>query len=100
MLFLPRVEPRTRYPDQLSLLQPASPRLVTTAGAHANPLNWYETGGRRHDVVTIPVIWLAVLLSLLIHGVALWYEWPRLKQVIALDNRHALEMIAQDTRRQ
>ena len=48
-------------------------------------MNWYETGGRRHDVVTIPVIWLAVLLSLLIHGVALWLEWPRLKQVIALD---------------
>jgi hypothetical protein len=48
-------------------------------------LNWYETGGRRHDVVAIPVIWLAVLLSLLIHGVALWLEWPRLHQLIALD---------------
>ena len=48
-------------------------------------MNWYEPGGRRTDVVTIPVIWLAILLSLLIHGLALWLEWPRLHQLIALD---------------
>ena len=81
----PRVEPRTGYPDQLSLLQCASRRPPSTAGVDANLLNGYEPGGRRHDVVTIPVIWLAVLLSLLIHGLALWLEWPRLHKLIALD---------------
>jgi hypothetical protein len=67
-------------------------------------LNWRENAGVRHDVVTIPVIWLTILLSLLVHVAALWLAWPHLRQ-IALDkgtpgptSTLAVELAANDTR--
>jgi hypothetical protein len=35
----------------------------------------FDSGSRR-DSVTVPKIWVAVALSLLVHGLALW-QWPR-----------------------
>ncbi|NDP43577.1 MAG: hypothetical protein GZ089_12810, partial [Aromatoleum sp.] len=40
--------------------------------------SWRNEPVIRHDVVIIPVIWLAVGLSLLIHVAALWIWLPRL----------------------
>ena len=48
-------------------------------------MNWRENAGGRHDVGTIPVIWLAILLSLLVHVTALWLAWPHLRR-LALDS--------------
>ena len=51
-------------------------------------MTWHDPAGARHDVVTIPVIWLAILLSLLVHVTALWLAWPHLRR-IALDQANA-----------
>jgi len=40
---------------------------------------WHGEPRRRHDVVTIPTVWLAVVLSLLVHVAALWLVVPRLR---------------------
>jgi len=45
-------------------------------------MKWRETR-KRHDVLTIPTIWLAALLSLLIHVAALWFLLPRLHQMFS-----------------
>jgi hypothetical protein len=36
----------------------------------------------RHDVVTIPVVWLAFVLSLLVHVAALILAWPHVKPLL------------------
>ena len=41
---------------------------------------------RRHDVVTIPIVWIAAVLSLLVHIAALWILLPRLP-LLATDAR-------------
>ena len=40
-------------------------------------MNWLQPP-RRHDVVTIPIVWIAVVASLLVHVAALWILLPRL----------------------
>jgi len=40
---------------------------------------WYDAPRRKGDVVTIPTLWLAFLLSLLVHIAAMWELLPRLK---------------------
>lgn len=40
--------------------------------------SWRDEPVIRHDVVTIPVVWLAFVLSLLVHVTALWIWQPRL----------------------
>lgn len=42
---------------------------------------WSRERRQRHDVVTIPIIWLAAVLSLLIHVAALWIVLPRLRSL-------------------
>lgn len=38
---------------------------------------WYDAPPRRSDVVTIPLFWIALVLSLLVHVAALWYFTSR-----------------------
>ena len=40
-------------------------------------MNWLQPP-KRHDVVTIPIVWIAVVVSLLVHVAALWILLPRL----------------------
>ena len=40
--------------------------------------DWRDERRSRHDVITIPVLWLAIVLSLLVHLAALWNLLPRL----------------------
>ncbi len=44
---------------------------------------WYDDPPRRSDVVTIPLFWLALVLSLLVHVAALWYFATRPLPIIA-----------------
>jgi hypothetical protein len=44
---------------------------------------WHDTPRRRDDVVTIPRIWLMVILSLAIHLAALWEFLPELKHSLS-----------------
>jgi outer membrane biosynthesis protein TonB len=39
---------------------------------------WHDAPRRRRDVVTIPTIWLALVLSLAVHLAALWEFLPKL----------------------
>ncbi|HET7098514.1 MAG TPA: hypothetical protein VFJ68_14090 [Casimicrobiaceae bacterium] len=39
---------------------------------------WHDAPKRRGDVVTIPILWLTLILSLLIHIAALWEVLPKL----------------------
>ena len=39
--------------------------------------DWRDERRSRHDVITIPVLWLAIVLSLLVHLAALWNLLPR-----------------------
>src|SRR5215468_2713692 len=39
---------------------------------------WHNAPQRRGDVVTIPILWLTLILSLLIHLAALWEILPKL----------------------
>jgi len=39
---------------------------------------WHDAPRRRRDVVTIPTIWLAFVLSLVVHVTALWEFMPKL----------------------
>ncbi len=41
--------------------------------------DWRDERRSRHDVITIPVLWLAVVLSLGVHVAALWHLLPDLK---------------------
>jgi len=41
--------------------------------------DWRNDRRSRHDVITIPVLWLAIVLSLLVHVAALWHLLPNLK---------------------
>ena len=40
---------------------------------------------KRHDVVTIPVIWVAIALSLLFHGAMMWTWLPRMRSLSTAD---------------
>jgi outer membrane biosynthesis protein TonB len=44
-------------------------------------VHWRDTR-KRHDVLTIPTIWAAALLSLLVHVAALWLVLPRLHRLL------------------
>ena len=39
---------------------------------------WHDAPKRRGDVVTIPILWLTLILSLLVHIAALWEVLPKL----------------------
>jgi hypothetical protein len=39
---------------------------------------WHDAPKRRGDVVTIPILWLTLILSLLVHLAALWEVLPKL----------------------
>jgi len=41
-------------------------------------MHWTDPPDRRHDVVEIPILWIAILLSLLLHVAAMWFAWPNL----------------------
>jgi outer membrane biosynthesis protein TonB len=41
-------------------------------------MHWIDPPPTRHDVVEIPILWIAILLSLLVHVAALWFAWPHL----------------------
>lgn len=41
--------------------------------------DWRNERRSRHDVITIPVLWLAFVLSLLVHIAALWHLLPNLR---------------------
>src|SRR5205814_6556604 len=45
--------------------------------------DWRYDRNNRHDVVTIPLVWLAFLLSLLVHVAALWFALPRMHDLSA-----------------
>src|SRR4051812_42858937 len=38
---------------------------------------------RRHDTIAVPIVWIAVLLSLLIHGVALFITLRTMEPILA-----------------
>ena len=40
--------------------------------------DWYYGDYRRHDRIAVPILWVAIALSLLVHGVALWEWFPRM----------------------
>ena len=42
-------------------------------------VHWHDAARRTGNVVTIPTIWLAFLLSLLVHIAAMWEFLPRLQ---------------------
>ena len=44
---------------------------------------WRYDRSNRHDVVTIPLVWFAFALSLLVHVAALWFWVPRLHDLSA-----------------
>jgi hypothetical protein len=46
--------------------------------------DWRYERENRHDVVKIPLVWFAYLLSLLVHIAALWYVVPRLRPLSLL----------------
>lgn len=39
---------------------------------------WQTITPNRHDVVMVPILWVAIALSLLVHVAALWIVWPHL----------------------
>ena len=41
--------------------------------------DWHDESPNRRDGVTIPTIWVAIALSLLIHAAALWEWLPKLR---------------------
>jgi hypothetical protein len=44
-------------------------------------MNRLSESPRRHDVVTIPIVWVAVVLSMLVHLAALWIGLARLRDL-------------------
>ena len=67
-------------------------------------MTWRDPAAVRHDVVTIPVLWLTILLSLLVHVGALWLAWPNLRRVAldkltpATSSTLAVQLADRDTR--
>jgi hypothetical protein len=55
---------------------------------------WHTTPPRRGDVVTIPILWLTLILSLLIHLAALWEVLPKLP--LLHDEKKELPSIAEE----
>ncbi|MDQ2916313.1 MAG: hypothetical protein M3R40_03995, partial [Pseudomonadota bacterium] len=48
-------------------------------------MNWLNEPPKRYDVVTIPIIWVAIVLSILVH-LAAWWAWlPRLRLLAAAE---------------
>ena len=47
--------------------------------------DWQTESVKRHDVVTIPVIWVAIALSLLFHGAMMWTWLPRMRSLSIAD---------------
>jgi hypothetical protein len=43
-------------------------------------MNPFRAPPKRHDVITIPIVWVAIVLSLLVHVAALWLVVPRLRE--------------------
>jgi hypothetical protein len=43
-------------------------------------MNWLQPP-KRHDVVTIPIVWIAAVLSVLVHVAALWIVLPTLQRL-------------------
>jgi hypothetical protein len=63
----------------------------------AEPMtHWLDAAPRRGNVVTIPTIWLAFLLSLFVHIAALWEFLPRLRSLSgeAIESSKAGEPLA------
>jgi hypothetical protein len=48
--------------------------------------DWRYDRSNRHDVVTIPLVWFAFVLSLLVHIAALWFWVPRLLHDLSAAN--------------
>ena len=66
-------EPDCRYPDQADTAIAARASPLRAVQPHVGlSMNWPSEPPRRHDVVTIPIIWIAIVLSLLVHFGALW----------------------------
>src|SRR5436309_1362228 len=55
-------------------------RPLSMQGAlHPTPMSdWRYDRSNRHDVVTIPLIWVAFVLSMLVHFTALWIVVPKI----------------------
>jgi len=51
--------------------------------------DWRYDRSNRHDVVTIPLIWVAFVLSLLVHVAALWIMLPQLLHDLSAVNADA-----------
>src|SRR6185312_955101 len=49
---------------------------------------------RRHDVVTIPTIRIAFVLSLLVHAALLWLVWPQLRSLTQARERDGASSLA------
>ena len=47
--------------------------------------DWQTESIKRHDVVTIPVIWVAIALSLLFHGAMMWTWLPKMRSLSTAD---------------
>jgi hypothetical protein len=70
-------EPCWGYSDQLIAARtPALPHAEASHAAH--PMHWSDPPLTRRDVITIPILWVAIVLSLLVHVTALWLAWPHL----------------------
>ena len=41
--------------------------------------DWLDETRNRHDVVTVPIIWVAILLSLLVHVAVMWWWLPNMR---------------------
>jgi hypothetical protein len=76
-------EPDCPYPDQADT--PITAHFASRSRAVQPPvglsMNWPSKPPRRHDVVTIPIIWVAVVLSLLVHFGALWIVLQHARQL-------------------
>ncbi len=48
-------------------------------------MNWLNEPPKRYDVVTIPIIWVAIVLSILVHLAAWWVWLPRLRLLAAAE---------------
>jgi hypothetical protein len=41
--------------------------------------DWLDDSRNRHDVVSVPTIWVAILLSLLVHVALMWWWFPNMR---------------------
>jgi hypothetical protein len=74
------MEPGCPYPDQADTASAASILPLDRPASSLPPglaMNWpTHPPLKRHDVVTIPIIWIAIVLSLLVHVAAMWIVLP------------------------